>query len=446
VSQFSPEFERDIITAFYRCPSVFADYQDVIEPSLFRIPAYRKLWFVLREFYQETRELPTQTTLIQLIAEKTDVGFFLDEDMNYLLSNFDLIMNGTQVNERFVIGKMLGWVKDRRLRKKISEAMQLVEKGEADVDDILSLVRSAEAPVETSKQDEKDNFTGNIMDHLIRRKATADDLYIPTGISLLDEVTGGGPKRGYKCIFAGPPGHGKTTAAINVAAHAKQMGLGAYYLFNDDTEEELYDRLLSKLTYIPITELIHEDNFEEIQALQRKLQNSPGNIGIRQLELYSTPAKIRRLVERRIEAGYPVDVLIVDHLRNMRAEKTTEQSWYDLGSIYIELAQLAIEFNLVLYGVMHTSRQAETKSYLSNRDIGLSYEPVKDANLIVMIWRTKEDYKAQSGEDALRMQITKHRGGPGQGALMRFDADFRTMNFSTVGDLLIDSDPDMEDD
>jgi replicative DNA helicase len=246
---------------------------------------------------------------------------------------------------------------------------------------------------------------------------------------------GGGPKRGYKNVLMGPPGGGKTTTAMTICSSDVQMGLGALYCFNDDTEEEMFDRFAGNFSGIPLKELVNEENFEALEELQKKLQRSRGELGLKQLELYTTPSQVRRIVERRLEAGHPVDVLVVDHIRNMRSDVTSDSSWYDIGEIFLGLASIAIEFNLVMYVVMHTKRTAEGKHFLDNSYIGLSYEPVKDANLILAIWRLKEDFSSQ-GEDAVRMQITKHRGGPGTNSLLRFGIDFERMCMTTVGDLI----------
>jgi replicative DNA helicase len=435
MSEFSPEYERDVLTAMFRHPDIFADYQEVIEPSTFGIPAYKKLWFILQEFYRNQKELPTPSSVVELVADKEKEGFFLDEDLKYLLDHIDPILNGTPVNEKFVLDKLITWVKDKRLRKKVTEAIRKIESKEADVAEVIRIVKEAEVSSEIKKEEREEDFAARLIDHVIMKKSRPDGNIIPTGLPRLDEVMGGGPKRGYKNVLMGPPGGGKTTTAMTICSSAVQMGLGALYCFNDDTEEEMFDRFAGNFSGIPLKELVNEENFEALEELQKKLQRSRGELGLKQLELYTTPSQVRRIVERRLEAGHPVDVLVVDHIRNMRSDVTSDSSWYDIGEIFLGLASIAIEFNLVMYVVMHTKRTAEGKHFLDNSYIGLSYEPVKDANLILAIWRLKEDFSSQ-GEDAVRMQITKHRGGPGTNSLLRFGIDFERMCMTTVGDLI----------
>lgn len=439
--KFSPEYERDVITAMFRHPNIFSDYQEVIPPKTFSVPALRKFWHILQEFHREHKELPTATTLVELIDDKDQEGFFLSEDMEYLLGNIDPIMNGTPVNEQFVISRLLTWVKEKRLRSKVSEAVRKIESKEAGVDDVLRIIKEAEISSELQKTDEEEDFASGIMDHIIAKRLQPNFNIIPTNITTLDECIGGGPKRGYKVILMGNPGGGKTTTAVQICGAAVEQGLGAYYLFNDDTPVEMNDRFISHFSYIPTTDIADDMNEEEIKAVQDKLERCRGELGLRYIDQGTTPSQVRRMVERRIESGHPVDILVVDHIRNMSADTKSDSSWGDIGNIFCGLMSIAIEFDLILYVIMHTHRSAEGRSYINNSHIGLSYEPVKDANLIVGVWRSSEDM----GEvPYVRMQITKHRGGPGLGTLMRFRADFETMRLYPIGDIVATGEDDEE--
>lgn len=430
---FSPEFERDVLTAMIRHPDVFSDYQEIIQPKVFGIPAHRKLWFIMQEFYREHRELPTLTSMVEIIADKEREGFFLSEDMEYILNNIDPIMNGTPVNEQFVLDRLIGWVKEKRLRSKVTEAVRGIEKGEANISDVIRIVKEAEVTSEILRQEEEEDFAAKMMDHVLNKRLNPSANVIPTGLSILDEVLGGGPRRGYKCVIMGPPGGGKTTTSVQICGSAIEQGLGAYYLFNDDTDYEMYDRFISHLSYIPTTDIVDDVNQEELEALQNKLLNCRGELGLRFIDIDTTPSMVRRLVEKRIETGHPVDVLVVDHLRNMRADEKGDSGWQDIGNIWLGLISIAIEFNLVLYAIMHTNREAEGKSSINNSHLGLSYEPVKDANLIIAVWRCRED---TGSESHVRMQITKHRGGPGLGCILRFEADFERMRLRPGGKIV----------
>jgi replicative DNA helicase len=446
MSQFNPEFERDVLTSMFRHPDTFADYQDVIEPNTFGVPAYKKLWYIMQEFQRDHKELPTATALVSLIEDYDKEGFFLQEDLKYILDNIDPILNGTPVNEQYVLDRLISWVKDKRLRRQINAAIKEVQAGEASVHDVISLVKEAEVPSEISRENEEIDFASNMMDHILTKRAQPNHNLIPTGITTFDEIIGGGPKRGYKVVIMGPPGGGKTTTCQQICSEAMRMGLGSLYLFNDDTEAEMYDRFIAHETHIPTKELIEDGNLGQIREVQEKLARSRGELALKWIDPGTTPSQVRRIIEKRIESGHRVDVVVVDHLRNMAADKQSENSWNDIGKIFVGLAAIAIEHDITIYGVMHTKREAEDRSYLTNKHIGLSYEPIKDANLVLGVWRIREDFAAvNGGKDSVRLQITKHRGGPGQGALLRFDIDFETMRMSPTGEIISsDSNNDTE--
>ena len=63
---------------------------------------------------------------------------------------------------------------------------------------------------------------------------------LSTGFGALDEALGGGLPRGRIVEFFGPSGNGKTTLALQCAAHLQQSGLSAAFIDADQTFDAAY--------------------------------------------------------------------------------------------------------------------------------------------------------------------------------------------------------------
>lgn len=64
---------------------------------------------------------------------------------------------------------------------------------------------------------------------------------LPTGISQLDEITGGGVRRGELWIIGAAPSRGKTTLARQIAKHTTLRGIGAYVHSGEMSKESWFD-------------------------------------------------------------------------------------------------------------------------------------------------------------------------------------------------------------
>lgn len=68
---------------------------------------------------------------------------------------------------------------------------------------------------------------------------------VPSGVTELDQLLGGGLDRGTSNMFMGPPGTGKSTLAIKFALAAAERGEQAYFITFDETEGTLIGRAVA---------------------------------------------------------------------------------------------------------------------------------------------------------------------------------------------------------
>jgi recombination protein RecA len=95
---------------------------------------------------------------------------------------------------------------------------------------------------------------------------------IPTGFAALDEVAGGGLPRGAMVEVFGPAGCGKTTLALQVAAHLQRGGQRAAWIDADHTFDAGYAASLGvKLEEMPVAQ---PDTAEEAIEVARTLAAS----------------------------------------------------------------------------------------------------------------------------------------------------------------------------
>ncbi|WP_322056784.1 replicative DNA helicase [Paraburkholderia sp. J63] len=156
------------------------------------------------------------------------------------------------------IARYAGIVRDRALKRRLlTVAGEIRDSVGQRPDDAATLVDRAAAALEkladgTTKQEPK-SARDALGDHLaaLEARSTGATPAISTGIEALDARLNGGLRPGWLCIVAARPGAGKTSLAMNVAAHvaedhpvlfcSMEMPLG-----------ELNDRLIASLGRVPL--------------------------------------------------------------------------------------------------------------------------------------------------------------------------------------------------
>lgn len=433
---FSEKFDRDFLTAAVKDSKILSRFVGVVDADVFSRSAYAKLWILLSDFWSKYKEAPSEASFIEMVADGVDEGMFLREEVDFLEENVPRILcpNGEPLNSSFIVDRVSEWIRERRLRRQLSEAVKLVRQGKAGVDAIVDLVKNAEIPSDIESINKSD-FIETLPQRLESLKSEEFNSYVSSGIEWLDTALGGGIKRGFKGIVMGPPGGGKTTFVIHMAVKCILTGGSVVYLYNDESESAVDSRFASALACLPTLDLVSPEGREVLERVRKTLKERRGKLYVHRLPYLSKPSTVQKIVERLHDENQKVDLIIVDHIGNMQDDSSKEQdSWLAIGRIFNSIGELASRYRCVTLCVAHTKREAEGRGIINdNRLIGLSYEPVKHADIILAAWRNPED-KASGDtlkDEYMRIQVTKVRG-PGSGAKVRLRADFERCDLQPV--------------
>ena len=239
---------------------------------------------------------------------------------------------------------------------------------------------------------------------------------IPTGFVQLDEWTAG-LQPSDLVILAARPSMGKTTFALNIAAHAalrRGRTIGVFSL--EMSHQQLFSRLLCSEARVDAHRLrtgrIGKEEwqriikaFAELSETPMFIDDTPG-LGITEMR-----AKARRL---KLERG--LDLLIVDYLQLMRGRGRYESRQQEISDISRSLKEMAKELNIPIMALSQLSRAPEQRATGEKRpqlsDLRESGAIEQDADLVLMIYR--DDYYNDESEakGIAEVNLVKHRNGP----------------------------------
>ncbi|MBR3382938.1 MAG: replicative DNA helicase [Clostridia bacterium] len=249
---------------------------------------------------------------------------------------------------------------------------------------------------------------------LMRTKGKTTGL--PTGFIDLDQLTSG-LHRSDLIIIAGRPASGKSTLALNIAAHAALHEGATVAFFNlEMSKEQLVSRVMATETGVPL-QAIRTGGVDSDQLM--KIAAGFSSIGDAAFLLDDTPgisvAELRSRC-RRIKARQGLDLVIVDYLQLMQTNGRAESRVQAVSEMTRNLKILARELDIPLIVLSQLSREPDKRSDHTPvmSDLRESGSIEQDADIIMMLYRPAayldtEEYR--DGNNIAYLNVVKHRNG-----------------------------------
>ncbi|MCR5809316.1 MAG: replicative DNA helicase [Clostridiales bacterium] len=309
----------------------------------------------------------------------------------------------------------------RRLIKVCTDVAQDARTGTKETDRMIDDAERRIFEIAVRATDESIEAIAPIYGRVYRRigelmKMEGRNTGISTGFIDLDTLTSGLQKSDL-IIIAGRPASGKSTLALNMAAHAALHEGATVAVFNlEMSKDQLVSRIMATETGVPLynirTGTVNGDELLEIAKGFTK-------IGDAQLLIDDTPgisvAELRSRC-RRIKARQGLDLVIVDYLQLMQATGRAESRVQAVSEMTRNLKILARELDVPLVVLSQLSREPDKRSDHTPlmSDLRESGSIEQDADIIMMLYRPAaytdtEEYR--TGDNTAYLHVVKHRNG-----------------------------------
>jgi len=291
--------------------------------------------------------------------------------------------------------------------------LEKVGKGDIEqFDECQSLIKDA---LET---DAVDDFGYSLFD--LEEQALSDDytVSIPTGISGLDDVLGGGLDKKKVGLIIGGLGFGKTTLTTAMAAAAASAGFNVVQIYFEDDDVDITRKHFSRITDKEAFEFKRLSP-DEKQKVQTILANHPDREKLaRNLRLKSfvtgetTVADIRNFLLKLTNKGFKPDLVTLDYFECLQLERTgfnAETEWTREGITMRKIESMAKELDVAIWIPSQGNRESLTADVVTVDKNGGSIKKGQIAQVIISIARTPED----AANNRATMALLKNRSGKG---------------------------------
>jgi replicative DNA helicase len=251
---------------------------------------------------------------------------------------------------------------------------------------------------------------------------------IPTGLTEIDELTGGWQKSDMIVIGA-RPGMGKTSFAMGIAkTAAMKFGKKIAFFSLEMSTKSLVKRMVSDESKMPLFRLtkqgLSEAEFYELENNMSKLMECDVYIDdTPALTLFAFKAKLRQMI---MDLG--IEMAVIDYLQLMKGESKFREQ--EISEISRGLKEIAKEFQIPIIALSQLNRTVESRGGDKRpklSDLRESGAIEQDADLVAFIHR-QEYYKEYTFADGSSTRgvaefiVEKHRNGRLDTIRLKFDA------------------------
>jgi len=222
----------------------------------------------------------------------------------------------------------------------------------------------------------------------LERRAEGTERGISTGFPDLDDRMSGGMRAGQLILLAARPAMGKTSLALEIAAHCATSGVPTLFCSQEMEESDLADRILSLQSRVSMGKIVggqlSDEDWSRASHAMSVLQNAPLYLDEQPaLTLMDVRNKARQVKRRAGRLG----AVFVDYLQLMTGEGANRNS--EIEQISRGLKQMAKEMKVPVVALSQLNRGLEQRPnkrpMMSDlRDSGAIEQ---DADIIMSIYR-----------------------------------------------------------
>ena len=409
------DYQYKLVGAFMQDHKYFKDIYCIIEPNAFTETYLRGIVGIMKDYYEEYESVPSFDMVSIKIGEKL---IHNDEDKMYYDETIEKLKSITCEGREEIESLGMKFFRQQEVILRANEMLKVAASG-GSIEELEQCQNNIAEAISVKRRslDISSPFE-SIDDDLSEENVVS----IPTGISDLDEVLGGGLQLGKIGIIIGPSGFGKTSmttcmagnAAIHLCKANNFQGFKVLQIVFEDTKRDIHRKYISKVSQVETADLNkNEEITESVRAIlknskDKKLINN--NIEILRLESgeYSV-SDIKKIIKQRINEGFKPDLVIIDYFECLAPEPGTAR--LDItereSKTMRKLENMAPELDIAIWVPTQGNRESFSTELLGMANMGGSIKKGQISHVVLSIAKTTEQKK----ENLATISLIKQRGG-----------------------------------
>lgn len=371
---------------------------DVLDPKYFDNQYFKLIMQMIKEYYIKYEHAPTFATLDQLT--KSEISSSMAQKM--VLDMLSEVKEAPIEGSDFVQEKSLKFCKQQELKKVMSKAQKIIDKGDFEsYDHLEEMVREA------LQVGEVDTGTSDVFSNL---DVVLDDDYrhpIPMGVPGIDNLLKGGLAKGEIGVILAPTGVGKTTFLTKIANNGFNLGYNVLQVFFEDNPKIIQRKHFTLWTGIAPDNLSshRDDVMEKVREIKTNTKN---RLTLKKLPSDTmTMNQIKNQIRKMIAEGNKIDMIVLDYIDCVTPDKHLGDEWKSEGSVMRAFEAMCHELDIVGWTATQGNRSSISSEVVTTDQMGGSIKKAQVGHVIISVAKSLQ----QKEMNLATIAITKSRIG-----------------------------------
>lgn len=405
--KFDRDFQIELLALMSQEWDFLVFCSELVKPEYFEDQVL--IWFyqTIINYLNDYGKGPTSTVIGNEIVKAYNAKIIKDDNKVHYLEVWDKLEKPVQASE-YIKDELRYFCKRQAVKNAITGPIAGLMRSDkdGDWDQIIQLVSNA-CNVGDKDLDLGENYFKDYEER-IKRYVEEDIVRVPTGITNLDILMGGGPKAGQLFMWMGGTGRGKSIGLSHCGKRAVIGGFKVLHYTMELSQDDICRRYDANWAKIPMNDL-DSRNSDVVKSLFDWGKKYGNSLIVKEFPTKSASVNtLKRHTAQLVATGFKPDVIIVDYLDLLKPVTNYSDEYADLGSIAAELRGFAMEMKIPIFTATQVNRAGNTAEILDLTHMSDSIKKAFVADIIVAICMTREDKM----ENRARLVPIKNRNGP----------------------------------
>ena len=384
-SAFGADFQGHILAVMCKVPGFCIRYRTALDHTFFVDKMHRAIARVLLQRVDQDRVLPTLATFVEYASDVVS-----KEELPAFRATVEKLFSSDVRDHEAVARRTVEFGKQQALVNAILKSAEMLDRGDHNVRPLIDKAMTVGEDLLNIGLD----YCAEVGERLrwyTEIESQADT--VPTGLTHLDQILGGGLGRGELGVVLAPPNRGKSACLINFGfgalANLRKFNVVHYSMEMSKRRVTMRydDRVMGAHVKYKTT-----DPEQYVGELEKRVKLFPGRLFIqsyptRSAGLTTLRAHLALLASR----DFQPDLVIVDYADIMRPERRVGEMRHEQAGIYEDLRQLAGEFNCAVWTGSQAKSSALEKDTITIADFAEAFEKAAIVDVALGLCQTTDE-------------------------------------------------------